>query len=798
VGQLTRVTLPDGSWLGYTYDAAHRLTDIADNAGNSIHYTLDAMGNRIQEDTKDPANTIRKTRARVFDALNRLQKDIGGTNPTTQITQYGYDGNGNLETIIDPLNRVTSNDYDPLNRLIAITDPATPTAGVTQNGYDARDQLTQVVDPRLVTTNYTVDALGNVSVTQSPDSGTTTSVFDAAGNVIQKTDARGVVSQYSYDALNRLIAINYPASPAEDVEFTYDYTGFGDYSKGRLSYISSADGFVIVGAYDAYGNVLSKADWLSTVSSGAEYQYDNANRVTAVTYSSGLIVTYMRNSLGQVEAVTLQDGPSGTPQTLVDNVSYKPFGPIASLDFGNGVSTTLSYDADYRVTRITATSTPNWDYTYHYDAVGNIDQLTDQVGSNDRVYAYDTLDRLTLDNKVPFGTLGLIEFQYDAGGNRTLWKQGNSPTLSFAHTYAPTSNRQTQYGSQSLTHDAAGNLTIFGSKLFSYDSANRMSLSVVGTTTTTYRYNSLGQRTTKLATTAGNTVVTHYDYDRGGKYLTQIQVNPDGTFATGYDYLWLDDLPIAQVRTVYGANNSVLSRTLTYIHADHLNTPRAMTDTSKKIVWKWESEAYGRSTPSPDPDSDGVHHRLDLRFPGQIADAETGFFNSGFRYYDPVTGRFTQVDPIGVARDYSNPVLQVAMRAGLPLTRNRHGSGMGLNQPYAYVDNNPLRYVDPFGLENGDIMQPGQLDRWNTGDSSAFPSTTNNARYKSCYERCTKSVQLSSTNEKVCTLVAAGVDLLTENLRAGGIVTELVCVNVSKSESCSKQCSDNERNQCSK
>lgn len=355
-----------------------------------------------------------------------------------------------------------------------------------------------------------------------------------------------------------------------------------------------------------------------------------------------------------------------------------------------------------------------------------------------------------------------------------------------------------QYGSTLLFQDAAGNLTGYGSKTFGYDSANRMSLVINGGTTATYRYNGFGQRTIKQVTAGSVETTTHYDYGSDGRYLAQTQLNADGTNAQRDEYIWLDDPPIAQVHTVYGTNNAIAGRQVLYIHADHLNTPRAMSDATKKVVWKWEGEAYGRNAPNGDPDGDGVAARLDLRFPGQIADAETGFFNSGFRYYDPVTGRFTQVDPIGVARDYSNPVLQAAMRAGLPLTRNRHGSGMGLNQPYAYVDNNSLRYVDPFGLENGDIIQPGQLDRWNTGDSSAFPSTTNNSRYKSCYESCAKSVQLSSTNEKVCTLVAIGVDLLTEKMKSAGIVTELVCVNVSKAESCSKQCSDNEKNQCRK
>jgi YD repeat-containing protein len=79
VGQMTKVTQPDGSTIHYTYDDAHRLTDIADSAGNSIHYTLDAMGNRLKEEIKDPSGSLAKQITRVYDALNRLQTVTGAT-----------------------------------------------------------------------------------------------------------------------------------------------------------------------------------------------------------------------------------------------------------------------------------------------------------------------------------------------------------------------------------------------------------------------------------------------------------------------------------------------------------------------------------------------------------------------------------------------------------------------------------------------------------------------------------------------------------------------------------------------
>ena len=77
VGQVTQLALPDGSQLNYSYDAAHRLTDVQDSLGNKVHYTLDTTGNRINETTTDPNNVLTKTLTRSYDALNRLQHEIG-------------------------------------------------------------------------------------------------------------------------------------------------------------------------------------------------------------------------------------------------------------------------------------------------------------------------------------------------------------------------------------------------------------------------------------------------------------------------------------------------------------------------------------------------------------------------------------------------------------------------------------------------------------------------------------------------------------------------------------------------
>jgi YD repeat-containing protein len=197
VGQLTKVTLPDASSVSYTFDSAHRLTRIVDNLGNTIVYTLDGIGNHIQEQVFDPNGTLSQSRARVYDGFNRLVQDIGGANPATEITRYGYDDQGNLTSVTDPLGRVSTNVYDALSRLIKVIDPAASGSGqggTTEHVYDGLDQLSQVSTPTGINHVFSSDGLGNLTWRGSFALGRDDNSFDTAGNLVRSSNnRRGVV-----------------------------------------------------------------------------------------------------------------------------------------------------------------------------------------------------------------------------------------------------------------------------------------------------------------------------------------------------------------------------------------------------------------------------------------------------------------------------------------------------------------------------------------------------------------------------------------------------------------------------
>ena len=84
-------------------------------------------------------------------------------------------------------------------------------------------------------------------------------------------------------------------------------------------------------------------------------------------------------------------------------------------------------------------------------------------------------------------------------------------------------------------------------------------------------------------------------------------------------------------------------------YADHLGTPRAITRPSDNAkVWEWKNDdPFGANLPNENPSGLGAF-QFNLRFLGQYYDQETGLFYNWHRYYDPLLGRYTQSDPLGL------------------------------------------------------------------------------------------------------------------------------------------------------
>ena len=195
---------------------------------------------------------------------------------------------------------------------------------------------------------------------------------------------------------------------------------------------------------------------------------------------------------------------------------------------------------------------------------------------------------------------------------------------------------------------------------FQYDPEGRLASAVQPATGNggAYAYDAFGLLSSRTVNQSGSpSTTTLYVYDLKGHVIAET----DTTGATRREYIWMDDLPVAVVSGVNSANP-----TLYYVHADHLGRPARMTDQDQSWVWDviyspFGATSYIWSNPAT----------MDLRFPGQWFQLETGLAYNWHRHYDPTIGRYLQPDPLG------------------------YGGGRNL---YAYVGGNPISLLDPWGL----------------------------------------------------------------------------------------------------
>ena len=568
-GNLLSVALPDGATLTNSYDAAHRLTGTTDLFGQSISYTLDALGDRTLINVKDANHSTKLTHSGKFDALGRVLQDIGGM---SQTTTYSYDSDGNPLTVVDPLTYKTTRVFDALNRLVTSTDPANGLTGIT---YDTHDRPLTVTDPNGGQTVYTYDGFGDVIQQVSPDSATTVYYYDLDGNLIKRVTAANAVTQYTYDALDRLRSKTYPSEPSLNVYYGYDQGGqlFG---KGRLTSVADALG-QLSRTYDERGNVTVELRRAKTALLSTIYSYDAAGRRASITYHSGWNVSYTRDGMGRVTAISAKPR-NGVAQPVVSGVGYQPFGPVSAFTYGNTVAETRTFDLDYRLgTLIDMGGKKIQSLKYAYDADDNVTTLTDNVNpGNTQNFGYDVLNRLVGAS----GGYGSYSWTYNPVGSRLTETLG---AITTNYGYGTNNNQllslaQNGITIQTIGYTADGNSNSFdpgipspGGPLITglkYNQEGQLASVLANSQTlSSYFYDGFGQRLEKDHGSG------FYLYDIAGHLLEETY--PRG--AAQVDYVYLGDVPVATIAPSTGK--------VYFLHNDRLGTPQLATDSTQQTAW---------------------------------------------------------------------------------------------------------------------------------------------------------------------------------------------------------------------
>ncbi|MBS3902641.1 MAG: DNRLRE domain-containing protein [Dethiobacter sp.] len=564
-----------------------------DTGHNYLTSFKDALGNTTAFQYSAVGNRTRVTDPKGFItnfAFDSLNRLTSVTDADNKVTSYGYDANGNRTGVTDARNNTTTYGYDRFNRLASITDPLNKT---TAFSYDEGGLLTQILYPGSGRLNFRYNRLNRLTDLLFNGAARYTFEYDPLGNRTRMSDAvRNESSVFAYTADNNLQRVT-------------------EYNNNRTDY-----------TYDAAGNVTTLTATIGGTGYATNFTYDRLYRLTRAAFSGGSA-----------------------------RFTYDENGNPAGRFTQNGVTTTYGYN-DAKMLSGLQTFAPNGsminEYRYTYDANGNWTQA--QTPSGAVSYTYDSLNRLTSET-LPDGTL--IEYTYDATGNRLTKKvtQGGSVTTT-GYQYGA-ANQLTSAGGVSYTYDDNGNMTGDGTRTYFYDAANRLVEVRQGANSiAAFAYDADGRRVSM--TTASGTVRFFYDGTS-----TRVLYETDG----GGNLL---------ARYVYGPGGRLLAMVrggvTYYYHYNGHGDVVALTDASGTVVATYDYDAFGNHIGS----TGSVVNPY--RYAGYRWDAETGLYYLNARYYLPSVGRFISRDAFHGFED--DPA--------------------SLNQ-YNYARSNPVMFVDPSG-----------------------------------------------------------------------------------------------------
>lgn len=650
-----------GYTTNFTYDAANDLTKVTNPDGSFISYTYDdarriteiSNGGGSIKFTLDAAGnrtsqTIEDPSGEVVFAETKVYDELSRILKTVGANgaqSFSYDLGNNLTSSQDGRDNTTNYAWDALNRVTKVTDAK---GGVTKYGYGNNEQPTSIRDAKDGLTSYNYNGLDNLTTQNSPDSGNSKfTTYDAAGNLTTKIDANGQTINYTYDALSRPTSISYSSDSNQNVNFVYDSSSYGI---GKLSKISNATSSISYN-YDEHGNMIGETQAILGKNYSLKYTYNKSGKLASITYPNGLIVSYNYDNAGNVAQVL-------AGSTVLATVKHLPFGPITSIAYSNGLQLNMTYNSSYLVTQIQMSAPKqslfNRSYTYYPN--NDIKSIIDPTFKSD--FEYDQLRQVTV-NKTNVVT---EKFGYDAVGNIT---NAVIYGATLNHIIASDSNRVLSTNGSTTnvySYDNNGNMTQVDNRYYRYDSVNRLTRVESATKVfETYTYNPWSQRISKELSYYADKPVYIYVYNKSGELLTEI----DGTRNNKIrNYIWLDGAPLAIIE-----DSSVY-----FYHNDHNGAPVVLTDSAQSIVWTPEYFfAFGQTYVGK------AAIKQNLRLPGQYYDVETKLHYNWHRYYSPLLGRYGTSDPLGLAA--------------------------GMNT-YSYVNNNPVNFTDPTGLETYQCTKP--------------------------------------------------------------------------------------------
>ena len=744
-GNLLTLTDPLSHVQEWTYDSLNNLTSYTDALDHEWTFEYEMAGyptllTTVTEPADGQGNPAAETTLSYYDAdddageypdgsWNGLLKEVLDAEEVT--TQFEYDGWGQLammgEGVVEsrgtePVYR-SEYDHDSAGRLVQTYGPGVGGDGVYGGmSYDLLNRPRRNYCPPLCFTGTPEDLeppswfpdLPANPVSPGPvrkmeiwhdieytPMGQVTSMrieadhdYETGANVWEREHVA------TYDELGRMTSKTvtsdeYDPQHLDEIDRTFEYDP--DWVTGQYTR-TGPDGVETFVQLDVANRVQSyRRGPANDPVLTATYTYYNDDRVHTVSFGNGAAIIYTYDAARRLTGIEHRN----VLTTLVLGMSYDyydndlPKWREESDNAGEIATVYFTYDHRGRLIeekRELPDETPVYYFSYEYDQVGNRKTKTDELNQIEVEYYYDidhpsqygsNNNRLQLSSTVDVsGTPTLLSetyYYYNPSGNVTRVVTNNVETDEYSATrFVYALNGQAVWyvmgETWEVVDDEIVNYDVTYIREFRYDGARQR-----------YLNRELAYQNEQVVEV--ESVWSDYDGDTIYGDFEAVEDQVQGWIA---EELRSFEPGIGKVDPWSPNGGGGLGGIAnSYYHGDMLGTTRLMTNGGGSAVNNVTYTAFGERI-------DGPNHRYGYAGAhGYQAHDDCPYLHVGWRYYDPSSGRFLQRDPIGIAG--------------------------GLNV-YAYVGNNPVRMVDPDGLDGrARWVQTPRGPRWFNGRHFARP-----------------------------------------------------------------------------
>ncbi len=644
----------------FTYNGnTHDIASVTDRLGNITEFNYNPHG-QLTVVNQAKGTSIEMTTEMVYDHVSNKLTEIKKDSNT--IASYTYDNIGRIETSIDSKGLLLEYDYDDLDRILKTTYPDTRFETLNYSSCCPRI-IDDVTDRAGLTTSYTYDSLKRLTEVQGP-TGIIKYRYDANDNMVKLIDADGKETAFNYDLDNRLIRKTYPGG--KFIEYDYD-------PEGLIANVTNSRGIEInYSDYDEAHNLLT-IDY-SDFTPDVTYTYDNYERLESMTDGIGLH-QYGYDDLNRLTSI---DGPWNNDTIFFQ---YNELGNLKNLTPQGGQAITYNYDydagySDLDMGRLKDIQAGTNTYTYNYTGANPLIQSFSRPKGSVTDYQHaEPLNRLTeITNKTSaeaiiskhvftYNNLDLIDTETMTTGTPITSFQEGLTTYNYNNLNQLMSSTNP---AETFNYDDDGNMTQgytpAGHQFTAaYDAENRLiSLSFNdGATDHESKYYYNGDSFPAKEEKYENSIkVDETRFIRAGFLPIQER---DGNNTVMREYTWGLNIG-GGIGGLLNLNQNGVDYSYLY---DGKGNVMALIDSSQTVVASYRYDVFGlikAKTGSLDQP---------YQFSTKRYDESTGLSDYGYRFYSPITGRWINRDPLGEA------------------------GGINL---YQMVGNNPVNFVDPWGL----------------------------------------------------------------------------------------------------